>query len=895
MRIGLTTLKLESRKEKKFNRKSKKINRKYKKSNRKSKKINRKYKKNNRKSKTINRKYKKSNRKSKKINRKYRKVNRKSKKINSKFRKFKRTTSKSNWKKKEMPKHILKKGDQKKSCPKEYAYHTENPNREKSLINIGAVWGTLPTGNTYSHMSEMLASIDVPTMPSNMFYQMENNLGKSWEVSLTNSMKRAGEKEKQIAIEKQQYCKNGVPWITVYVDGSWSKRSYGTNYNALSGIVAIIGKNTGQLLFTAVRNKFCSVCARAENSCRTTEKHVCYKNWNQSAPAMEAHMVVQGEEMHGQRYMKFIADGNSSVYKHITEKVTYGTDVKKIECTNHALKNYGKRLRDIKKDTTIDLASKKLLTEKKMKLLLKRAKTSIYEHAKKEEPRFNQGKRLNLIQRGSYQRRVQLSGLRYNGKTEWHTSPYKHATGNSPGQYFKMFLNRQVNSAKKKKTCRKRLFDEKSNNATKTTKKIKIMSNNTDYGPKADQFEDPSMIQQEVEEIIQGLHVTENDRDRIQVSSIGQFGNEVYESERKHRLTASTFGSVVKRRKHTPCHVLVRSVLKPTGCMTDAMEYGILREKVAKGIFEKTQNLPVADSGLWIDIHNSYLAASPDELIRRGPPEVRQEEHHLMGLPQGDPLPVIQWLAKRRLLVNSRECEVCHIPHVQGKEEWGGRLRMAMPNMRHSCYHQEGQLIHGSHLKLSQLLVILHEWSMDQPQEEIARVARINQTTTVVDWSNFCRDVCRHHFDLHENLIGGFNDDGTSKIVEIDESYFFKRKYNRGAVRPGLWVFGEIERGSKRCFLVEVPDRTQETLSALIVQKILPGNTIISDGWQAYNNIGRLGNGVYDHRVIIHEDNFVDPNDPDVHTQNIENTWMRAKRKLKRQFGTSEDLFPTYL
>ncbi|CAG9864817.1 unnamed protein product [Phyllotreta striolata] len=141
------------------------------------------------------------------------------------------------------------------------------------------------------------------------------------------------------------------------------------------------------------------------------------------------------------------------------------------------------------------------------------------------------------------------------------------------------------------------------------------MSNNTEYGPKADQFEDPSMIQQEVKKIIKGLHVTENDRDRIQVSSIGQFGNEVYESERKHRLTASTFGSVVKRRKHTPCHVLVRSVLKPTGCMTDAMEYGILREKVVKGIFEKTQNLPVADSGLWIDIHNSYLAASPDGLI----------------------------------------------------------------------------------------------------------------------------------------------------------------------------------------------------------------------------------------------------------------------------------------
>ncbi|CAG9864782.1 unnamed protein product [Phyllotreta striolata] len=268
----------------------------------------------------------------------------------------------------------------------------------------------------------------------------------------------------------------------------------------------------------------------AENGCKSTKEHVCYKNWDNSAPAMEADMVVQGfnisEEMHGLR--------------------------------------------------------------------------------------FNQGKRLNLIQRGSYQRRVQLSGLRYNGKTEWHTSPYKDATGSSPGQHFKTFLKRQVNSAEKK-SCRKRLFDGKPDNATKP-KKAKMMPNH-DYGPKADQLEDPEMIVQQVEEIIKGLHVTELDRDRIQISSIGQFGNEVYESERKHRLTASLFGRVVKRKKHTPCHALVRSILKQSNCMTEAMEYGILKEKVAKGIFEKSQNLQVSESGLWIDTQNPYLAASPDGLI----------------------------------------------------------------------------------------------------------------------------------------------------------------------------------------------------------------------------------------------------------------------------------------
>lgn len=69
----------------------------------------------------------------------------------------------------------------------------------------------------------------------------------------------------------------------------------------------------------------------------------------------------------------------------------------------------------------------------------------------------------------------------------------------------------------------------------------------------------------------------------------------------------------------------------------------------------------------------------------------------------------------------------------------------------------------------------------------------------------------------------------------------------------------------------------------------------MTDGWAAYRNIPNMCGGVYDHQVIIHEENFVDPDDSDVHTQNVENMWMRAKRKLRRQFGTSEALFTSYL
>lgn len=54
---------------------------------------------------------------------------------------------------------------------------TEDP-KNGSEINIGAVWGTLATGNTYSHLEEQLACMNVPPISKTIFLQIENNLGK---------------------------------------------------------------------------------------------------------------------------------------------------------------------------------------------------------------------------------------------------------------------------------------------------------------------------------------------------------------------------------------------------------------------------------------------------------------------------------------------------------------------------------------------------------------------------------------------------------------------------------------------------------------------------------------------------------------------------------------------
>ena len=66
---------------------------------------------------------------------------------------------------------------------------------------------------------------------------------------------------------------------------------------------------------------------------------------------------------------------------------------------------------------------------------------------------------------------------------------------------------------------------------------------------------------------------------------------------------------------------------------------------------------------------------------------------------------------------------------------------------------------------------------------------------------------------------------------------------------------------------------------------------VYSDEWASYRCLAANG---FPHGTVSHSVNFVDPV-TGVHTQNIENTWEHAKRKLKRDNDTSKELFDSYL
>lgn len=160
--------------------------------------------------------------------------------------------------------------------------------------------------------------------------------------------------------------------------------------------------------------------------------------------------------------------------------------------------------------------------------------------------------------------------------------------------------------------------------------------------------------------------------------------------------------------------------------------------------------------------------------------------------------------------------------------------------------------------------------------------------STVCELYNEFRQLIRVWLEENSEKIGG-----EGHIVEIDESAFGKRKYNRGRLLKTRWVVGGIDRTTKKCFMVRVEKRDKETLHALIQKWVLPGSVIYTDQWKSYVGIEQYG---YSHRTVNHSKEFVNQEDNNVHTQNVECFWSKVKRDYRRRIGRmSPTMLDSYL
>ena len=163
---------------------------------------------------------------------------------------------------------------------------------------------------------------------------------------------------------------------------------------------------------------------------------------------------------------------------------------------------------------------------------------------------------------------------------------------------------------------------------------------------------------------------------------------------------------------------------------------------------------------------------------------------------------------------------------------------------------------------------------------------------TVINIYHEFRWILQRWANHYQNAQGNNMLGGPNTIVEVDESKLFRAKHNRGR---GLrvqrdWIFGMIERGTRRVWMETVDNRDHATLANIICAHVADGTHILSDGWMAYR---ALANDQvypqYTHSWVNHKRHFVDPNDPTIHTQNIEAEWKQLKDHLKRLKTSDED------
>ncbi|KAI4293219.1 hypothetical protein PAPHI01_2493 [Pancytospora philotis] len=167
-----------------------------------------------------------------------------------------------------------------------------------------------------------------------------------------------------------------------------------------------------------------------------------------------------------------------------------------------------------------------------------------------------------------------------------------------------------------------------------------------------------------------------------------------------------------------------------------------------------------------------------------------------------------------------------------------------------------------------QALGILDLWMKCAPTTLICDLVGIERKAVHRLLKKVSRIAVPRYYE-HVRQIGG-----PDVTVEVDESKFGRRKFNRGHRVDGTWVLGAVEKtGKRRIMIIPIENRTRETLLGLLSKYVHPESRMRSDMWRGYIGAAELFAA---HETVNHSLHFKDP-ETGVHTNTIEGNWAAVK------------------
>lgn len=168
-----------------------------------------------------------------------------------------------------------------KKCNETFVIRKDNPTNHQLPLNEALAVGSYCGGFGYSGARYLLGTAEIDVIDKKTFQHAEEEIGKRIATAIKDNFHKNIETEKNLAIERGDILNidgKEIPFITVVVDGSWAKRSYGHGYNSNAGSAVIIGARTNKILWLGSKIKTCCICDKKSDS-DTIKPHDCFKNW----------------------------------------------------------------------------------------------------------------------------------------------------------------------------------------------------------------------------------------------------------------------------------------------------------------------------------------------------------------------------------------------------------------------------------------------------------------------------------------------------------------------------------------------------------------------------------------------------------------------------------------